>query len=381
VAARGRGHLRSGPGLGGLRDAGSCAIAGELRRALGEIGRDEQLRARFVAACLEVEARPEHAFTNVRDELTGPIVDALHEQAGVVRKALSNGLAFDFHYRSKIARDFVLSVPETPDHVWEPQTTKLLLHLARGGSDVIVGGAYFGEHAVPIANELSAAGGVCHAFEPNVDQATMLAANARLNSLANLRVNTLGLWSDAGSRLRFVGRDALAGSEPAAADEPDSFATETVDRYLDGHGIESVALIAVDVEGAELAILQGARRRLSLPPGSAPHLVFEVHRSYVDWSEGLRSTAIARYLESLGYTLFAVRDFQSNYDLRGRPIELVPPDGAYLEGPPHGFNMLAVKDTAIVAGEPFAIAPGVSPKLLVHRDPALHHPLGGLPSP
>ena len=80
----------------------------------------------------------------------------------------------------------------------------------------------------------------------------------------------------------------------------------------------------------------------------------------------------------MGYTMFAVRDFQSNYDLQGRPIELVPAATAYLQGPPHGFNVLAVKDPSIVQNELFVLRPDVSPKLLFHRDPALHHPLGGL---
>ena len=93
---------------------------------------------------------------------------------------------------------------------------------------------------------------------------------------------------------------------------------------------------------------------------------------------GLEATPIARLLASFGYALFAVRDFQSNVDMRGRPIELVPAAAVYLEGPPHGFNVLALRDPAMTESEPFLIVPGVSPKLLFHRDPALHHPIGGL---
>jgi hypothetical protein len=107
-------------------------------------------------------------------------------------------------------------------------------------------------------------------------------------------------------------------------------------------------------------------------------VVFEVHRSYVDWSDGLASTEIVQYVESFGYCQFALRDFQSNYDLCGRPIELVPYETAYLDGPPHGFNMLAVKDKRVLDDKTFTISPGVSPKLLLNGDPALHHPMGGL---
>src|SRR5258708_31702449 len=87
--------------------------------ALKILGRDDAMRARIIAALLEFERRPEHRFTTVRDDVTGPIVDALHASIEVVRKeldnGLGNGLVFEFPYRSKIARDFVMSTPEKPD--------------------------------------------------------------------------------------------------------------------------------------------------------------------------------------------------------------------------------------------------------------------------
>jgi FkbM family methyltransferase len=354
-----------------------------LRHALGRIGTNASSRAEMIRACKQYEQLPEQRFTTVRDDVTGPIVDALHGELDRVRKELSNGIVFEFHYRSKIARDFVMSTPESPDHVWEPQTTKLLLYLAgessREAAQVLIGGAYFGDQAVLIADRIRTRGGVIHAFEPNSDQAAMLEHNARLNQLDNIRVQRLGLWSDDTSRLRLVGPDALASSVAASEEEGEpTFATTTIDTYLRQQAIDHLDLIMLDLEGAELAALQGARTQLSQPAGSAPNIVFEVHRSYVDWSDGLHNTDILRYLTSLGYTMFAVRDFQSNYDLRDRPIELVPAETAYLEGPPHGFNVLAIKDPTLVQNDRFVIRPNVSPKLLLHRDPALHHPMGGL---
>jgi len=49
----------------------------------------------------------------------------------------------------------------------------------------------------------------------------------------------------------------------------------------------------------------------------------------------------------------------------------------YLEGPPHGFNMLAVADTSVLASTAFSVVEGVSPKLLPHKAAHLHHPVGG----
>ncbi|MGN6184263.1 MAG: FkbM family methyltransferase [Thermoanaerobaculia bacterium] len=323
----------------------------------------------IIERCLAREAQ--HRFTNIRDEVTGPIIDRLFANT-TVRKELSNGIVFEFPYRSKIARDFVLSTPAKPDHVWEPQTTKLLLHLANTDADVLVGGAYFGDHAILLAHHLRNSRALCHAFEPDAEQAATLAHNAQLNGLTNVRVNTLGLWSDANTKLTFVGHDALAST----VESNDGIPTTTIDAYVAANAIDRLGLIMLDLEGAEFHVLRGAQTQLAR--ADAPHLVFEIHRSYVDWSDGLMNTDLCQYVAPFGYRLFAIRDMQSNYDLSGHPIELVPPETAYLEGPPHGFNMLATKDPNLVNDPLFRITPGVSPKLLLHRNPKLHHPTNGL---
>jgi FkbM family methyltransferase len=291
--------------------------------------------------------------------------------SGVLRKELANGLVFEFRDTSKIARDFERSVPERPDHVWEPQTTRLALHLAAGARDVVVGGAYFGDQAVPLAHAI-APGGTCHAFEPGAASAALLERNAQLNGLANLRVERRALWSS--ERTLYLPReDALAGAVEDG--DGDSVAATTIDDYLDAAGVDDVQLVLLDLEGGEHEALRGARRRLAAP--GAPAVIFEVHRAYVVWSSGLERVPVVADLRALGYDVYAVRDFQSNRVVAG-PIELVPLDSAYLDGPPHGFNLVAVKDPHLLQGDAFAIVPGVSPKLLVDGDPALHHPLGGL---
>lgn len=350
-----------------------------LFEALKVIGKDPALRKRMIDECKTIERTlaylPNHS---IRDEITAPIVDALHSDVGILRKALSNGLVYDFHYRSKIAREFVMSTPEAPDHVWEPQTTKLLVFLAKRSRHVLVGGGYFGDHVLPIARELGKLGGACHAFELNAEQAEMLRHNAALNALDNVVVNQLGLWSDDATELSLEGEDSFAFPKATGGSQPASFNTLTVDTYLKQRGVDRLDLIMLDIEGGEFEAFKGAEGQLTRPAGEAPNLVFEVHRSYVDWSNGLGRTPIVEHLVSRGYVIHAVRDFQANYDMKDKPIELIPLDTVYLEGPPHGFNLLAVKDPAILRESVFKICPGVSPKLLVHKSPALHHPSDGL---
>jgi FkbM family methyltransferase len=343
-----------------------------MTSALGELGRDPATRARIIAALLEFERLPQHRFTRVRDEITGPLADALHANAGLLRKELSSGIVFDFHYRSKITRDFVMSAEEKPDHVWEPQATRLMVHFAAQAKHVLIGGAYFGDQAIPAARALH---GICHAFEADREQAAMLAHNAALNGLDNIRGHATALWSDSSAKLQLEGPDSLAVTVPFAGGA--AVPVTTIDDYLAAEGVACVDAIMLDLEGSELEALRGAERQLSLPRGNAPHVIFEVHGARDDWSRGLQNTEVYRFVKSFGYTIYAIRDIQSNVAFAPWPIELVPPESAYLAGPPHGFNMLAVKDPEVIANDNFAIVPNVSPKLLLHRDPALHAPRGG----
>jgi FkbM family methyltransferase len=346
--------------------------------ALARIAQDEAWKAAFVRQLIAFERAIDAPGVDVREEISGPLVDALFDEDQVVRKTLSSGVTFEFLYRSKIARDFVMSTPEAPDHAWEPQTSRILVNLARRAHQVVIGGAYFGDHAVLIAREIAPRGGVVHAFEPNSEQRAMLARNAALNGLSNIRPRPEGLWSDSSTNLKLVGYDSFASAEVTEAGAEGGFQTVTIADYLKAAGVDRLDLIVIDIEGAELGALKGAEPFLKRPPGQAPDILFEVHRHYVDWSKGLLETEIARLLTGHGYRLFALRDFNSNYDLAGKPIELIPADAIYLDGPPHGFNMVAVKDPTIFETDAYRIVRDVSPKLLRHKDPALHHPMGGL---
>ncbi len=351
----------------------------DLTQILAQIGMNEALRDQLMQTLRQAEGQFARPGYEVREHLTGPIVDALYADSGVLRKRLRNGLVFEFVYRSKIARDFVMSAEPEPDHVWEPQTTKLLLHLCRGAKQVAIGGAYFGDQAVVLAQEMHKSGGCCHCFEPNTEQARMLSRNLAINGLENAVVNQLGLWSEDDARLQLVGHDSHAHPELVTGDDNEAptgtFPTLTLDTYGRENEIDHFDLIMLDIEGGELPALKGARQYLGQPTGRAPSVVFEIHRHYVDWTDGLDKTEPVQLLQDLGYAVYAVRDYQSNVPMAGRPIELIPPTEIYLDGPPHGFNMLALKNTALLENDLFRIRHDVSPKLLFHRDPALHQPI------
>jgi FkbM family methyltransferase len=337
-----------------------------------------KIRAAYAKSIVALDAEFRKSDPMFREVVTGPLHDLAFCPDDVITKRLADGTAIEFLYRSKIAREFAMSVPDEPDHVWEPQTTKLLVHLAKGAKTVVVGGAYFGDQTIPIARELLKSGGIVHAFEPNPDQLAMLVRNLTINELTNVIPNAQGLWDVHRFRLSLAGFDAFASSVDGDCETQSSFETVQIDSYIEEQRAEPPELIMIDLEGAEFRALQGASKCLTQGPSFAPKLVFEIHGHYVDWSRGLENTDIVAWLEELGYAVYAVRDFNANVAMGQKPVELIPCRTVFLEGPPHGFNMLATKEDNVADDPFFKIVPNVSPKLLFGRDPHLHLPTDGL---
>lgn len=350
--------------------------------ALAEAGRDERLRSAVFDALRRAEAEADNPAA-YRHTTRRPLVLGLLSQVSFHRVVLNNGLIFEVSPDSRIEEALLLSSEAHPDHIWEPQTTKLLVALSNDASHIIVGGAYIGDHVLPMARAISAhtSLGLVHAFEPMEPAYQRLVHHLEINAVDNVVAYRLGLWDQSDAMLELKGPAALASSE--LAEEGGESSNETVqsvaiDDYVKTKQLPSVELIMLDTEGGEERALLGAQEILSRPSEQAPNLVFEVHRSYVDWTNGLQNTSVVRLLSSNGYTVFAIRDFHDNYPMADKVVEIVPVDCVYLEGPPHGFNLLATKDSDLVERLGLRVVPNVSPKLLPDKDPALHHPLDGL---
>ncbi len=349
----------------------------KILTALTDIGKDAKARDGIVKLLKTVEKTVKlPKDRSVREELTGPMTDALFKEAGILQKKLKDGTVFNFLYRSKIARDLILSSDEKPDHVFEPQTTKLFVHLAKKTKSVLIAGVYSGDHAVLVAKVMDKKG-MIYGFEADKEQISLLKKNAAANKVADkIKAIPVGVWSY-DTDLKLVGEDAFAHAVPLkgkAKKDDIVFPAVSIENYTRKNKIDQIDLIQMDIEGSELPALKGAERFLSQPAGQAPNIIFEVHRYYVDWSQGLGNTEIVKYLRKHDYHVYAIRDFQSNVPMPGCKIELIEPEQTYLKGPPHGFNMLAVKDKSILKPSVFRFVKNVSPKLLLHKDPALHWP-------
>jgi FkbM family methyltransferase len=348
---------------------------GSLKAARQLLAENSLQRDKILDCLIEIEKTlqlPNGA--NIREDLTGPIVDLLFEDGELLSRDVAGGLTFNFRYSSKISRDFLLARGRVPDHVWEPQTTRSVIALSKGKKDILIGGAYIGDHALYAARVLGV-GGTCHCFELSDDSLELLRSNLKQNAITNVKVNQEALWSSDGMKIMLAGEDSHASPKVAEGGEADYFMSRTIDRYMDTKGIKHLDLLMLDIEGGEYDALQGAAGVLNAPKEQAPAVICEIHRNYVDWSNGLRHTPLCKILIDKGYEVFAIRDYQGNEVVDPPFVELVDIDSAVISGPAHGFNLLAVKTRSRLSPDTFRIVHGVSPKLLKHRDPKIHAPM------
>lgn len=323
-----------------------------------------ELKDLFIQSLIDFENKGGHPQTNVRDLVSGPLADELFMGENF-SKELDNGIKINFVYNSKIAREFLLSQPAIPDHVWEPQTTKLLLHFSKAAKNVIIAGAYFGDQAIPVAVNIKGTG-VCHTFEPNKNNSDLIKENAALNGLTNVLINNLALWNKSGEKLVFEGEDALASTITAAETAENVLHTITIDDYVAENDVGEVNLLMIDVEGSEIKVLEGAKEMLQK---YKPVVVFETHSLYNDWSNGLENSDSVKLMTGLGYEVFAVREFHQNINTGNMPVELLPANRTYCETPPHhGFNMLAVPSASLIENNLFKIVYDLSPKLILPKN-------------
>ena len=305
-----------------------------------------------------------------------PLLDQIFCSGDRLSLTLENGLHLNYFYKSNIAKEILLRERECPSHAWEPMTTRAIeLAIRYRPGPVLIGGAYFGDHAMIAGKELQNLGhkGPVICVEPNKEQGQLLLENADINGLTPwLYLVKSVLWEQRGLRFNLDSEDSHASVQ---VDERASLLSETIDHILSGLQLEQLSLLMLDIEGSEEKALKGASSILRLPADRAAVVIVEIHRKYVDWDCGLSNTGIVRLLLDNGYHVYALRDCQSNWELGLQAPEIIPLDQVYLSGPPHGFNLIASKNDDFFDGSGFARVTNVSPKYLRHRDAKLHFPL------
>ncbi len=215
--------------------------------------------------------------------------------------------------------------------MFELATTYLLRSCLLPGDVFLDIGANSGYFTV-IAGKLVGPTGEVHCFEPVDGIRARLTRNVALNGLDNCRARAEAVWSHVGEVPFFEtnvpdnsgSSSVLPG--PGRMPTPRFLRSTTLDEIARRLG-RTVDLVKIDVEGGELAVLEGGRHLLGGP--KAPAIIFESHEM---------ASPLA-LLEQLGYHIRRVA-FS-----RGRGLHF-PDPGIAREDPFSGYeapNFFAIK--------------------------------------
>lgn len=176
---------------------------------------------------------------------------------------------------------------------YERAVQKVLVEHLRGGNIFYEVGAHIGYFSLLAASLVGRSGEIV-AFEADPVNVGVIQEHFRRNSLAHARVVPMAVWSKAGS-VRFTRGSELSSLNAGGVLEssPWGFHSDVIeveaialDDYVQSHRAPS--LVKIDVEGAELHVLNGARCLLSrykplvLCEAHSPELASQVE----DWLTG-----------------------------------------------------------------------------------------------
>ena len=221
---------------------------------------------------------------------------------------------------------------------FEKHFAELFAHLVRAGDRCVDVGANVGVHTVRLARLVGRDGEVI-AIEPDPDVVRRTRRNVVLNDLPNVRVISAAA-SERPGELRLYRPSAQDTNRARASLMRHPYLTGatatvpvvTLDDVCDG---APVALIKIDVEGHEAAVVRGAADTISR---HAPSIVFEYAPELLD--DVVAQTPFD-WLAEHGYELFRVRCARHVLTGRGRLVlEPLP------ERPAVGGDLLAVSRAA-----------------------------------
>jgi FkbM family methyltransferase len=186
--------------------------------------------------------------------------------------------------------------------------TCLMKRVVRPGMTVIDGGANVGEITLVAAKLVGPSGLVC-SFEPVDGMADQLERNILANNLTNVQVVRAGLAREVGEATIYLAYDKFSdgsrndglgtlfpsGNRSRAAG---TIPLVTLDGIIRERGGQRVDLVKLDIEGGELAALQGAGAMLrEMKPALILELGDETCRA-----AGYSMREIWDYLAGFGYT-------------------------------------------------------------------------------
>ncbi len=163
----------------------------------------------------------------------------------------------------------------TPHYLYrryEPVTTAWSLRALKRGDRVADVGAHIGYYTVLAARRVGAAG-LVHAVEPCEENLRYLRCNVEANGLANVRIHAAAAGARAGRRLLQVTESSDSHGFYAHPLATTRSTVEVAVQTLDALVGAPVRLVKIDVEGAEIDVLDGLRPLLRRTQGQMTFIV------------------------------------------------------------------------------------------------------------
>lgn len=181
---------------------------------------------------------------------------------------------------------------------YEPMVRKLLSPLA---SDIVVDiGANIGVHTIWLSRQVGPSGLVV-AVEPERNNFLILGLNQQINNIKNIVTVRSALASTPAKGKLTAPRPSLMGQASTQTSSVSSRSYsfnvdfETLDNIILAKNIHTVSAIKIDVEGAEVSVLQGAKKTIE---EFGPRMVIEAHgdanlRSVKDLLKSMNMTIVS----------------------------------------------------------------------------------------
>lgn len=251
--------------------------------------------------------------------------------ASMVRRRLSPAVQIETSYC-----DNVKFIANLKDHIesqifWqgvqEGDRGKLALMLRKLRPDSVLFdiGANVGAFTLAAASRLPQ--GEVHAFEPWPTHLERLSANIRLNSFTNVHVNSFALGKEAHAAVLHIIDPVNTGMATLYPDENDTIAPsvkrsrvscQALDDYVRERDVTRIDMMKIDVEGAELEVLEGGRKTLER---FHPKLLMELNPSHLARAAATVDSVFALLLE-YGYSIARIEHDSKLTPLRG-PTDLL----------------------------------------------------------
>jgi FkbM family methyltransferase len=186
-------------------------------------------------------------------------------------------------------------------HGWHDEAGEAIEQLVAPGGVVIDGGANVGGFTLTAASVLGPAGAV-HAVEAAPATAELLRRTVAVNPRYTIHVHELAL-ADVEGELEFTAFEAGSGISSLASSDGGTVVrvrATTLDALT--ASLPRVDLVKLDLEGAELRALQGARRLLS---EHRPALIIELEPDHLE-RQGGSLGALESLLRGAGYDAFDI---------------------------------------------------------------------------